>query len=186
MLDITSVDNLVIKLDSALVPLICVLLYRPLQNMPLFPQILGEQMAHLIINHAKTLLIGDFNYWANDVTGGLHSTELTDLLNGLNCIQHVTSPTHIEGHTLDQIWTSKLTVFAFTVSLCTWSDHFLIKLVINNITTFKPPAKEGIMGRKWNHIDINAFCSSLANTVPIGQPSVNLSERKHHSLVNSS
>lgn len=69
-LSLPAVDNLVIKLESSSAPLICVLVYRPPQHMPLFPLLLSEQIANLAMNYAKILVIGDLNYWSNDTQGG--------------------------------------------------------------------------------------------------------------------
>lgn len=117
------------------------------------------------MNHAKIMVIADLNYWANDVHGGPHSAELTDLTN-LNFTQHVSSATHIKGHILDQAWTMNLVVSAPIILPFIWSDHHLLKFTVTIPTNPKIPIAEGGMFRKWSALNKEEFIDTLANSLP--------------------
>lgn len=99
-------------------PLVCVLVYRPPQSMPAFSTLVGDILANLIVNHARIVILGDFNYWPDDPMENSQSKEFSDLLTHLNLTQLVELPTHTSGHILDQIWSANLDVSLLLVLPC--------------------------------------------------------------------
>lgn len=113
------------------------------------------------------LIIGDFNYWPHDAREIPCSVEFTDLLSGMNYTQHIKVATHIEGHILDQVWTSNLELTNLQIlPLCTWSDHLLISFSITRSLPVKVSPPETIMARNWSRVDTTALCSLLATSMP--------------------
>ena len=51
------------------------------------------------------VVCGDFNIHVNQ-PDDTHAVHLAQLLQSFGCIQHVTEPTHVAGHTLDLVITS--------------------------------------------------------------------------------
>jgi len=53
---------------------------------------------------APLIIVGDFNIHVDDATD-MQAGKLIDLLSCRNLRQHVTSPTHVHGHSLDLLIT---------------------------------------------------------------------------------
>ena len=111
---------------------------------------------------SRFAIVGDFNiHW--DVTSDNNVKRFDDLLESLNIIQHVHSPTHIDGHTIDLMLTP--------------SGIHGITSTKNNVAALRSPLggisrRHGETGRSAenNHvpkaIDKAAFCSDIAWSLP--------------------
>ena len=75
-------------------------------------------LQHHIFKSQKTLILGDFNFHY-EVQVNTDASRSRDILSNHSLCQHVSGPTHMDGHTLDLIIT-KLT--DNLVSKCTVSD----------------------------------------------------------------
>ena len=76
------------------------------------------------------IMCGDFNYWI-DNPGAKHFTpRFIEMVNSNNCTNHINSPTHVDGHTLDLLITPKnvqppLNILIHPIDN-TLSDHALL------------------------------------------------------------
>ena len=102
------------------------------------------------------LVAGDFNIHV-DIPDNSDSVNFIDLLDSMGLVQHVKSPTHQHGHTLDLLITREhdSLVQDLPKSDCFLSDHCTVMCDLN---LSKPPliVKE-VSYRKLKAIDIQAF-----------------------------
>ena len=92
------------------------------------------------------------------------STELQDIFNFFNIIQHVDFPTHKKGHTLDLVCTAGITISNLTSIDLTISDHLAITLDMD-IPTPHVKQKRTITFRNTKSINLPSLSSVLAATV---------------------
>ena len=101
----------------------------------------SQLIEHLMEDYFYPLVIaGDFNFHVDDLNNR-DAPKFTDLLESVNLIQHVKSPTHRHGHTLDLIITRKEEDMIADVQVLAdvYSDHRVICCKINHPKP--PPAK---------------------------------------------
>ena len=99
----------------------------------------SQLIEHLMEDYIYPLVIaGDFNFHVDDLNHR-DALKFTDLLESVNLIQHVKSPTHRQGHTLDLIITRKEEDMIADVQVLAdvYSDHRVICCKINYS---KPPS----------------------------------------------
>ena len=109
-------------------------------------------------------IVGDFNiHW--DVPPDNNVKRFADLLESLNIIQHVHSPTHSDGHTMDLILTPSgnhgITSTKTTLLL---SDHLWVECLVDMEKPVVP--RKSITYRKYKAINKPAFCSDIAFSLP--------------------
>lgn len=80
----------------------------------------SDFISSVVLSHDKILLVGDFNIHVDDLTNSFAS-EFLNTCDSLNLKQHVSHPTHVQGHTLDLVFTVGLSVNSLTLI-----DLFLI------------------------------------------------------------
>ena len=100
----------------------------------MFVEEFSQLIEHLMEENNHPLVIaGDFNFHIDDLNHP-DALKLTDLLESVNLIQHVKSPTHRCGHTLDLIITRKeediMADVRVLADVC--SDHTVICCKINH------------------------------------------------------
>ena len=98
----------------------------------------SQLIEHLMEDYIYPLVIaGDFNFHVDDLNHR-DALKFTDLLESVNLIQRVKSPTHRHGHTLDLIITRKEEDMIADVQVLAdvYSDHRVICCKINHS---KPP-----------------------------------------------
>ena len=61
-------------------------------------------LEHLATASGKLIMLGDFNFHVDD-TDNPSAMKFLDIVNCFNLAQHITVPTHKDGHTLDLIIT---------------------------------------------------------------------------------
>ncbi|XP_078528541.1 uncharacterized protein LOC144805954 isoform X1 [Lissotriton helveticus] len=163
---ILNVDYLVARSLNLSAPLTVVLVYRPPQSMPSFVASLQDLLATLVVNNSSVLLLGDFNYWPGDPREDLPLKDFSVTLQCLNLTPYVSVPTHVQGHTLDQIWSSRPIVSFPSISPCVWSDHFIISFSIHLGAVDKPPLPKNTLARNWNRTDLDSLSLSLVSSAP--------------------
>ena len=117
-----------------------------------------------------TLVCGDFNIHVDDVANS-NTALLNDLVTSYNLSQHVRSPTHEAGHTLDLILT-RSSDNSITISNILHSDHALVECKLN--ISKPPPNKIVIKTRKFREIDIDAFRCDITKSALFLAPSPDL------------
>ena len=65
----------------------------------------GEFLEEFSTGTGESLICGDFNYWIDRPYAKPYSSEFLQLTDQYGLTNHVTSPTHILGHTLDLVFT---------------------------------------------------------------------------------
>ena len=113
-----------------------------------------------MLSSERFLIVGDMNIHVN-VPDDADAIKFLDLLNCMGLTQHVTTPTHRSGHTLDLIITRDLDSFVQTspISDSFLSDHctVLFELTLRMLAT---TLKE-VCYRKTKAIDIESFKDDL-------------------------
>ena len=79
----------------------------------------------LLLSVGKLMILGDFNYHLDDLTDN-NVRKFNNLLHACGLVQHVTVPTHVEGHILDAVITrdGEIDVVNIQTNLCIESDHY--------------------------------------------------------------
>ena len=95
----------------------------------------GSLLEGLMARDEKIVICGDFNYWIDDPNLKPYSLEFVELLDLNNIVNHVSSPTHVHGHTLDLVLTPQTADLVSSLEVmpidCTTSDHALIHFCLN-------------------------------------------------------
>ena len=87
-----------------------IIVYRPPQSKnncvsnSLFFEEFPVLLEHLATASGKLIMLGDFNFHVDD-TDNASAMKFLDIVNCFNLAQHITVPTHKDGHTLDLIIT---------------------------------------------------------------------------------
>ena len=118
---------------------------------------------NIVTNHARPMLLGDFNIHT-DKPDNPDTITFLDFLDSLNLINKVNFPTHTSGHTLDFIIKDKdLQLLADVQHGFLLSDHHFIlsKLPITKPT---PPTKE-IATKQLKKIDSSKFQTDLTESL---------------------
>ena len=85
-----------------------IIVYRPPQSKnncvsnSLFFEEFPVLLEHLATASGKLIMLGDFNFHVDD-TDNASAMKFLDIVNCFNLAQHITVPTHKDGHTLDLI-----------------------------------------------------------------------------------
>lgn len=104
-LDLSSFEVMEVVTKRARSVLRVALIYRP--GHPgtdlTFMEEFGFFLESFSTKEGKLLICGDFNYWVDDPSRKPYSSEFVRLLDINNLVNHVLSPTHVSGHTLDLV-----------------------------------------------------------------------------------
>ena len=131
------------------------LFYRP--SSPSFDPFLDEFRLFLHTISPNIIILGYFN-----IPNPPSYRSLNNLLTSFNLIQHVTSPTHVQGNILD------LTISPKTKKIITnhtigppFSDHFIILLNLSHPKPIRPLTTR--TSRKIHNLPIPAFIADLSS-----------------------
>ena len=159
------------KINNKHLPCFLVIIYRPpySPNHPITASAFIEEFSNFIADdlpnqHQDIIITGDFNIHFDDKFNTT-TKAFNDLLQSFGLIQHVTSPTHVNGHTLDYIITHDNSDITVTTPSTDYfiSDHCFVTTYIN---INKPKvANQSISFRKIKEIDAPAFSSDLTSAI---------------------
>ena len=115
------------------------------------------------------MITGDFNlHVKNNLDKS--SRDFLALIDSFNLKQHVCSPTHRAGHTLDLLLTRDDDQLVTSVSIhdAAFSDHF----VVNGVLSLEKPlfTKKQIIYRSFKNFDIDLFISDIRGSSLISNP----------------
>ena len=131
------------------------LFYRP--PSPSINLFLDEFRLFLHSISPTTIIQGDFNIPNPPMT-----LSLNKLLHSFNLTQHITSPTHVHGNTLDLIISPKSSNIITDHSIGPpFSDHFLILLILNHPKPTRPITTR--ITRQLHNIPISTFIADLSS-----------------------
>ena len=105
--------------------------------------------------------MGDFNIHV-DVATDRAAIKLNDILMMNDFTQHVKSPTHRRGHTLDLIVTRSAA--SVRVNPDPISDHSFVTATFKSIQHTSPKPLVDHVVRRWRSLDIEAFRRDLLDT----------------------
>lgn len=129
----------------------------------LFLEELSTLAEQLSTSRCEVLLMGDFNIHV-DVPTQPESAKFLSLLESTNLQQHVSLPTHQNGHTLDLVITRSqdLNITAQCTDGTVSSDHLA---VIFTLEVPKPArSRKTITTRKWNSIPTDSFSADISSS----------------------
>ncbi|KAF7238137.1 Sperm-associated antigen 17, partial [Varanus komodoensis] len=126
---------------------------------------LTETVSDLVLRTPRMLVLGDFNLHAEaSLTGAAQDFMASMTAMGLS--QHVTGPTHERGHTLDLVFSTGQEEGGLRVSnLCltplSWSDHFLVRFVLESDFSLCTGADPIMWVRPRSWMDPEGFLKAL-------------------------
>ena len=124
---------------------------------------------------ASLLIAGDFNFYV-DNSADKTSQDFLALIDSFNLKQHVLSPTHHAGHTLDLLITRADDDLVTSLSTydADFSDHFVVNC---NLTIEKPSfTKKDIYFRACKTINMDLFLNDLQESCLLRNPPDDLNE----------
>ena len=163
-----SFEVLAVHLSVNSIRLNIIVLYRP----PASANFLNEfevMLDEAVALPGKLFLCGDFNSPSTTTTGQLNP-QLSDLIVGMDMIQHVSGPTHNRGGLLDLIITPAQPVFVGPVAVNDLgiSDHYMIS---TTLTIAVPRAPCIITERRcFATFDVDEFKRKLNEASVLMQP----------------
>ena len=178
----SSFENLEVTLTSMGRMFRIVVLYRPPPSgkneltKSMFMDEFGDFLESHTLSSGELIIAGDFNFHL-DKPGMRDTIVFMGLLEAANLQQHVTTPTHKDGHILDLLITRESTmppVTNVTVQENFFSDH---SPVMFNIPVAKPPLpKKTIKFRRLKAIDQDTLRADILNSDLVKTPKDNLTE----------
>ena len=134
----------------------------------------------------KLLILGDFNIHV-DNPDSVEGRRFTNTLSGLNLEQHVNSPTHTKGHTLDLIITrtSETVVAPIQTHAAVMSDH--LPMTFDLRIQKPPPLKVEITSRKLKSTNANSFTEDIRQSALVKNPAPGLEDLvdQYHSVLSN-
>jgi len=130
----------------------------------------------MITYSTSLIILSDLNVHIDD-TSNPNTSKLLDVLATHNLVQHVTSPTHQLGHTLDVVITrTNRTVSVLPVDPPLLSDHTFVVAEIDCT-----PAQDHLLTdirtvRNWRSLDVNALVSDLSSSELVQSPPVDVDD----------
>lgn len=141
------------------------LIYRPPKYCPFFLSEISETLSSFCVTSSNLLILGDLNIHV-DTPANHQTAEFLQLLDCLNLKQHVKSPTHSRGHTLDLVITNSLPVHHLSVYDLGVSDHKTIYMeFLFQSSSMKP--KRQISFRNLKTINSELFAADLNDHIPV-------------------
>ena len=160
----SSFENVVALAEYPIGSIRFVVIYRPpSSHIKAFLQDFASLLEQLVPISGNLLFVGDFNFKLD--SNNTDATKLHNLLESFNLKQHVATPTHFRGHTLDLIITRSEDdlVDGIVVRDPPLSDHFAVHCTLK---LSKPPAEQHeIRYRKLRSVDMSALCKDLRDSI---------------------
>ena len=160
----SSFENVVALAEYPIGSIRFVVIYRPpSSHIKAFLQDFVSLLEQLVPISGNLLFVGDFNFKLD--SNNTDATKLHKLLESFNLKQHVATPTHFRGHTLDLIITRSEDdlVDGIVVRDPPLSDHFAVHCTLK---LSKPPAEQHeIRYRKLRSVDMSALCKDLRDSI---------------------
>ncbi|KAF7251034.1 putative RNA-directed DNA polymerase from transposon BS [Varanus komodoensis] len=126
---------------------------------------LTEIVSDLVLRTPRMLVLGDFNLHAETgLTRAVQDFMASMMAMGLS--QHVTGPTHECGHTLDLVFSTGqeeggLRVRNLCLTPLSWSDHFLVRFVLESGLSLCKGADPIVWVRPQSWMDPDGFLKAL-------------------------
>ena len=165
-------------------PLRLIVIYRPQRlasghlTGPTFFTEFSTLLESVVSEPGYVLISGDFNFHVDD-QANREAAIFLDLIDSFNLEQHVTGPTHCDGHTLDLLLTRSTDDAISHVSTTNYlpSDHAAVKCLLN--INRPDHVKREIRLRKLRKIDIEAFRQDVLASPISTTPATDLDSLVH-------
>jgi len=161
----SSFENVVALAEYPIGSIRFVVIYQPPSSqIKGFLEDFVSLLEQLVPISGNLLIVGDFNFHLDD-SNNTDTTKLHSLLESFNLKQHVATPTHSRGLTLDLIITRSEDdlVDGIVVRDPTLSDHFAVHCTLK---LSKPRAEQHeIRYRKLRSVDMSALCKDLGDSI---------------------
>ena len=161
----SSFENVVVLAEYPIGSIRFVVIYRPPSSqIKAFLEDFASLLEQLVAISGNLLIVGDFNFHLDD-SNNTDATKLHNLLESFNLKQHVATPTHSRGHTLDLIITRSEDdlVDGIVVGDPPLPDHFAVHCTLK---LSKPRAEQHeIRYRKLRSVDMSALCKDLRDSI---------------------
>ena len=129
----------------------------------------SDLLERLTTLSAPLMIVGDFNIHVDDSTD-IQAGKLRDIIASHSLHQHVTSPTHTQGHTLDLVITHEnQTISVHPVDPPLLSDHSFVVADCDCLS----PSVESASTRQvcnWRELDVDAFAAELQCSELVAAP----------------
>ncbi|XP_071965651.1 uncharacterized protein [Antedon mediterranea] len=163
-----SFELLNVEIVSNASSVFLVAVYRPQSkstgcSLNVFTEEFSTLVDHYVLKPAPILFVGDFNIHV-DMPNDADAILFQNLLVASSLQQHVSTPTHRHGHTLDLLITrsSDPPVFSNLNVIDGISDHYAITC---NLLIKKPPViTKSIETRHWNAINFETLCKDITQS----------------------
>ncbi len=134
----------------------------------LFLSELADLLELTVTQSGRLVLAGDFNvHW--DCQHDAERNHLVSLLNSHDLVQHVLTPTHEDGHTLDLVITRTGDNLVASCMVGEFiSDHNALHITLNCCK--QHPLKKSITYRNWKSLDIAAVAHHILSSPLFKQP----------------
>lgn len=166
-LDITTFEYICCRVKSTSSVFILVAIYRPgskAVSQKFFNE-LTTLFESLVTHRCPVIVTGDFNIRV-DRPGDSSAVRFAELLASFDLVQHVKSPTHDLGGTLDLVITKSEDKISNTiVQLNGLSDHSLIHFNID-VSTVSQNSNEHLT-RQWRSFDLATFDNDLYDLIDL-------------------
>ena len=163
----SSFEHIIIRIPvSDRTSLLVISIYRVLfVPVTVFLEEFVSLLETLITMKDNVILAGDLNIHMEEDT--LYAKKFKDILDTFNMVQHVETPTHKQGHTLDGIITFQNgpTISKIETNEYDLSHHFLVDFCVD-VTVERKLEKE-IRYRKLNDIDTEKLVEDITNSFAI-------------------
>jgi hypothetical protein len=166
----TTFEVRAVYLQGALLTALVVTLYRPgsaAVTHEFFDEF-SSLLEQIVIFSAPLIILGDFNIHMDDVTN-THTVRFNSILAANNLIQHVTGPTHGDGHTLDLIITLSDAVVSSIDIEPPVPDHSKIVAQLD-VKAYKCTETTRITSRNWRSFNIDNFSYDLDHSNLVRNP----------------
>lgn len=145
---------------------ICVVYHPPKNNSNAFIDDLADHFELLAAQREPLLIVGDFNLHM-DAKEDRHGLQLKNLIDTFGLVQHISEPTHRNGHILDLVISrdSEHMVTSVDVRDKGFPDHFSVFIRTN----FRKPSapRQEVTYRKTKGVTREDLTAALADTVQI-------------------
>ncbi|KAJ8045634.1 hypothetical protein HOLleu_08678 [Holothuria leucospilota] len=164
--------------------IILLTIYRPQSrssgcSFNVFIDELATLFDHYLLKPLPFMLCGDFNVHV-DNQDDANAMCFQNLLSSYGLVQHVASPTHQLGHTLDLFITRASDPIVFRNMQCKdgLSDHFAI--TCNLLIEKPPPLTKSVKTRNLKAINIDSFCNDVTNATDSSFLNLDLNGKVSH------
>ena len=120
-----------------------------------------ELLSHFQAQPGKHVIVGDFNFHVNDINDAA-ANKFKNLLDQYNLSQHISTPTHVNGNTLDLVITrSDLSASNITSDYSVGSDHFAVLFTLSCISP--GTSTQSVTYRQWKSLDIHSVREDISS-----------------------